>query len=85
MLSRFSRRIGVDNVRLTDTPLLTSGFTVMSLPVTLSLLPSHARDLGTLWGELPPFEVLFNTLFFRIYGYPCEGTGAQFEVHARTN
>ena len=85
MLSRFSRRIGVDNVRLTDTPLLTSGFTVMSLPVTSSLLPSHARDLGTLWGELPPFEVLFNTLFFRIYGYPCEGTGAQFEVHARTN
>ena len=30
--------------------LWTSGFTAMSLPVTSSLLPSHARDLGTLWG-----------------------------------
>ena len=29
---------------------LTSGFTAMSLPVTSSLLPPHARDLGTLWG-----------------------------------
>ena len=47
--------------------------------------PFPCEGSGNTLGELPPFEVLFNTLFFRIYGYPCEGTGAQFEVHARTN
>ena len=65
--------------------LLTSGGAGLSLPVASSFISSNARDLGTVWVASASVRGSIQHPVFRIYCYSCEGTGAQFEVHARTN
>ena len=64
--------------------LLTSGFTAMSLLVTSYLI--HCEGIWEHFGGIYLRSRFYSTpCFFGIYCHPCEGTGAQFEVHARTN
>ena len=66
---------------------MTFGFTAMSFPVTSSLLPPHAKDLGTLWGVAASVRgSIQHPVFFESMVTHARGLGRSLRVtHAHTN